>query len=302
MAATISFSFSLDPHQHQQHQPWRSTIQHLPFTHIPTKPSTPLHLLHKSHHFPFTTPLSSSPSPPEPCLIDPLPTSGFMTNNELNKLRLLENFRYSHEFGSGSMWVGVMRAENLDSAVGLLSESFAESMSLPFGYVRFLAFLVKQYMVERRGVMPHMATLVAFYREEGGEEELAGTVEVSFNRRGANASPPTPAAPKDSPYVCNMAVKKPLRRKGIGWHLLKACEELIRQMSCAPINVYLHCRIIDTAPFSMYTKAGYSVVKTDNIFILLTLQRRKHLMRKRLEVVNDPLEAGVSSSDEYPYT
>lgn len=116
----------------------------------------------------------------------------------------------------------------MDITAGLLSESFAESMLLPMGYVSLLGFLVKQYLTERRSVMPHAATLVGFYRcnrtkeeeeveqeekeEEEEEEELAGTVEVSFNKKGANASPPTPTPPKNSPYICNMTVKKPLRR------------------------------------------------------------------------------------------
>lgn len=40
--------------------------------------------------------------------------------------------------------------------------------------------------------------------------------------------------------------------------------------------------MIDTAPLSMYRKAGYDIVKTDSILVLLTLQRRKHLMRKKI--------------------
>lgn len=47
-------------------------------------------------------------------------------------------------------------------------------------------------------------------------------------------------------------------------------------------EVFLHCRMIDTAPLSMYRKAGYDIVKTDSILVLLTLQRRKHLMRKKI--------------------
>ncbi|KAK8579445.1 hypothetical protein V6N12_069770 [Hibiscus sabdariffa] len=37
-------------------------------------------------------------------------------------------------------------------------------------------------------------------------------------------------------------------------------------------------KIIDEVPFNMYMKAGYHVVQTDNVFILLTLQRHQHLM------------------------
>lgn len=187
--------------------------------------------------------------------------------------------------------------------VELLAESFAESMLLPNMYLIALGFLIKQYLIEKRGVMPHAVTLIGFYREEGDdgeerekEEELAGTVELSFDKRGANASPPTPTPPKDCPYICNMTVKKPLRRKGIGWHLLKASEELISHMSSSR-SAYLHCRMIDSAPFSMYKKAGYEIVKTDSFFVLLMLQRRKHLMRKELPALSKPSES-ISVSDE----
>lgn len=70
-------------------------------------------------------------------------------------------------------------------------------------------------------------------------------------------------------------------RKGIGWHLLQASEQLISQMTISR-DVYLHCRMIDTVPLNMYKKAGYRVIKTDSLFTLLTFQRRKHLMCKKL--------------------
>lgn len=86
-------------------------------------------------------------------------------------------------------------------------------------------------------------------------------------------------------------------RRGIGWHLLKASEELISQMSSLG-EVYLHCRMIDEAPFNMYTKADYKIVTTDSILVLLMLQRRKHLMCKKLPLISPPSEADVSWSDE----
>lgn len=86
-------------------------------------------------------------------------------------------------------------------------------------------------------------------------------------------------------------------RRGIGWHLLKASEELISQMSSSR-EAYLHCRMIDTAPFNMYTKAGYNIVKTDSILILLTLQRRKHLMYKKLPVLTSYSESETLCSED----
>ncbi|XP_068308917.1 GCN5-related N-acetyltransferase 5, chloroplastic-like [Pyrus communis] len=196
----------------------------------------------------------------------------------------------------------------------LLAESFAESILLPSRFVSVLGYLVKQYLFERMELLPNTATLISFYRkrkEEGKEEEerleeveeedevelLAGTVEVCFNKKGAVASPPTPTPPKNSPYISKMAGKKSLWRRSIRWHLLKASEELISQMSSSK-EVYLHCRMIDTAPFNMYKKAGYDIVNTDTILILLLLQRRKHLMCKKLPVLTNFSESDTFYSQE----
>ncbi|XP_048442544.1 uncharacterized protein LOC125478427 [Pyrus x bretschneideri] len=193
----------------------------------------------------------------------------------------------------------------------LLAESFAELMFLPSRYVSVLGYLVKQYLFEKMELLPNTATLIAFYKrrkEEGKEEEeegleeveeedevelLAGTVEVCFNKKGVVASPPTPTSPKNSPYISNIVVKKLIRRfRGIGWHLLKAREELISQMSSSRKG-YLHCRMIDTTPFNMYTKSGYDIVKTDTILVLLLLQRRKHLICKKLPVLTNFSESDM---------
>ncbi|XWS63631.1 hypothetical protein CRYUN_Cryun06bG0117400 [Craigia yunnanensis] len=175
------------------------------------------------------------------------------------------------------MWVRVMRTEEMDLTVGLLALSFAESMFMSLGYEALLRFLVKQYLIERRAVMPHAVTLVGFYREKGGQrgEELAGTVEVCFDKKGANASPPTPTPPKNTPYISNMTVTKQLRRYKVicfyytsegHWLASSQCKRganmLISQLNSSK-EVYLHCRMIDEAPFKMYIKAGYNVVQTD---------------------------------------
>ncbi|CAN0924062.1 hypothetical protein LINGRAHAP2_LOCUS33931 [Linum grandiflorum] len=233
----------------------------------------------------------------------------FLTNEELLKLKTLQDFRYRSELETGSISVRVMRPEETEATVGLLAVSFVESMKLPDWYLTLISFLVKQYLVERRAAIPHAVTLLGFYKrkqdgvggdgdEDEDEGELAGTVEVSFNKRGVSDSPPTPTHPKDSPYISNMTVNKPFRRRRIGWNLLKASEELISQMTGVR-EVYLHCRMIDAAPFNMYTKAGYNVVKTDSILVLLLLQPRKHLMLKKLPApaTNDDLELDMSGSD-----
>ncbi|XP_057528816.1 GCN5-related N-acetyltransferase 5, chloroplastic [Amaranthus tricolor] len=258
----------------------------------------------------FSTSHSSDQSPSPTPLISYDPQNNFpkftrfLTNEELERFQFLENYTYSCNLPTGYLSIRMMKDVELQKTVDLLAESFAESMFLPNMYLNFLGFLIKQYLVDRRGLMPYCATLIGFFREEKGdaddqenEGEFAGTIEVSFDKRGANSSPPTPTAPKNCPYICNMTVKEQFRRRGIGWHLLKASEELISKMSSSR-NVYLHCRVIDSAPFNMYKKAGYAVVKTDSFLVLLTLQRRKHLMCKELPVLSNPAETAIAMDDE----
>ncbi|MBA0721614.1 hypothetical protein Goshw_022111 [Gossypium schwendimanii] len=300
-AAALSPFLYLDPNQRQHFHIHLNPTKTPPFL-SSRNPLLSLQRLHQCNcrcSFPSSSPNSVTPSQYYSFLDDPYRGSRFLSNEELEKLKALESFVYLQELESGSLWVRVMRNEEMDLTAGLLAESFAESMLMPLGYGALLRFLVKQYLIERRAVMPHAVTLVGFYRDKGGEKgnELAGTVEVCFDKRGANASPPTPIPPKNSPYICNMTVTKQLRRRGIGWHLLKASEELLSQMASTK-EVYLHCRMIDEAPFNMYIKAGYNVVQTDSVLILLTLQRRKHLMCKKLPVYNSLYESDMSESGE----
>ncbi|XP_039072052.1 uncharacterized protein LOC120219303 [Hibiscus syriacus] len=140
----------------------------------------------------------------------PFTGTRFLSNEELEKLKALESFVYLLDLESGSFSVRVMRNDEMD----LTAESFAESMLMPLGYGILMRFLVKQYLIERRTVMPRAVTLVGYFTDKDGEKgnELAGTVEVCFDERGANASPPTPLPPMNSPYICNMTVTKHLRR------------------------------------------------------------------------------------------
>ncbi|KAB5537950.1 hypothetical protein DKX38_015483 [Salix brachista] len=360
MATTISGPVSLN--LSSDSQPYKR----LPLILSPPILQHPFLSLHKSCYFSsrFCSSSNGSSSSPTttaetetPCAstaYDSYKTGRFLSNEEIEKLKALQDFRYYQQLETGSMLVRVMKPEEMDITVKLLTESFVESLSLPVGYVSLVCYFVQQYLIERRAAIPHAVTLIGFYKgkqeTKGGEEEedleeLAGTVEVCFDKRGASASPPTPTPPKNAPYICNMAVKQSHRRhfvvklvnldsyqfipkrklsytfncslssklelnlhdtdscnficlyrRGIGWNLLKASEVLISEMSSMR-DVYLHCRVIDSAPFNMYTKAGYNIVKTDSIWVLLMLQMRKHLMCKKLLVSKNPSELDTSGSD-----
>ncbi|KAL4312178.1 hypothetical protein GQ457_01G052120 [Hibiscus cannabinus] len=68
-----------------------------------------------------------------------------LTNEELEKLKALESFVYPQQLESGSLWVRVMRTEEMGVTVGLLALSFAESMFMSLQYEALLRFFVKQY-------------------------------------------------------------------------------------------------------------------------------------------------------------
>eukprot|EP00252_Welwitschia_mirabilis_P007299 TRINITY_DN18549_c0_g1_i2.p1 TRINITY_DN18549_c0_g1~~TRINITY_DN18549_c0_g1_i2.p1 ORF type:complete len:322 (+),score=53.08 TRINITY_DN18549_c0_g1_i2:296-1261(+) len=201
---------------------------------------------------------------------------------EVKMLEILESFEYKHAFDDGPLVVKFMNSEYMSSTEDLLTESFVDLMWGPLTYRPILKLSVRENMLDRRSIIPHSATLVALHAPNQGDWVLVGTVELSFNAKGSSPLMPTPIPPKDAPYLCNMAVDKKFRRRGIGKHLLMASEKLVQEMGSN--EMYLHCRIIDLVPFGMYTKAGYNVVQTDNIFALLTLQRRRHLLYKKFHM------------------
>ncbi|XP_020593876.1 uncharacterized protein LOC110033996 isoform X2 [Phalaenopsis equestris] len=137
----------------------------------------------------------------------------FLDDLGLYRLQTLDKYIREGRHGDGWLEIRPMEEGEVDPAVQLLAESFVESMGMAARYVPLLAFLVRQYVLGRRVLLPHAVMLLGFYREGEKEAELAGTAEVSFDTIGANAAPPTPLPPRDCPYICNMAVKKEFRRQ-----------------------------------------------------------------------------------------
>ncbi|KAL5216617.1 hypothetical protein ABZP36_008018 [Zizania latifolia] len=240
--------------------------------------------------------------------------SVFLSPRAVSQLDELAAYRYAHTFPHGRLTVRALTsADDAESnpLVRLLASSFAENVRWAPArrYEQLLAFVIRRYLYERRGLAPHAAVLVGYYRaaatggegereeDDGGDGELACTVEVSLDAVGAPGAPPPPTPPLEYPYICNMTVKTSLRRRGIGKQLLKALEDLILKMD-AKRRVYLHCRIIDQVPFNMYRKAGYNTVQTDSIFVWLSLQKRKHLMSKELPQTSVDSESTTKEFDD----
>ncbi|KAJ0986692.1 hypothetical protein J5N97_005048 [Dioscorea zingiberensis] len=237
-------------------------------------PPTSLLLSLDSTLQPLLLPSSSRPPRPSPSFLSrrlirvlsrrplistPIPAtvSQAVTVASTSRSSTLPDFKRTHNLTHGFLEIRPMNEAELDETVKLLAESFSDAMFGSDRCVPLLIFLVKQYILERLRLVPHMAVLVGLYTEKNSDvSQLACTAEVSFNDLGANTACPTPQPPAGYPYICNMTTKKSLRRKGIAWHVLRACEDLILQME-VKTAVYLHCRVVDKGPLAMYTKAGY---------------------------------------------
>ncbi|BDA46449.1 hypothetical protein COCOBI_08-5420 [Coccomyxa sp. Obi] len=113
----------------------------------------------------------------------------------------------------------------------------------------------------------------------GEEGTLVGTVEVSV-AASTRTRFLTLNAPEECAYVCNMAVNPEYRRRGYGLLLLEAAEEIARLGGQR--DLYLHLRFQDKPAQALYQRAGYSVYKQDNPFVVLLGQDRRYLMHKRL--------------------
>ncbi|KAG6543977.1 hypothetical protein Mapa_014601 [Marchantia paleacea] len=212
---------------------------------------------------------------------------------DMKKVDALRNFEYRIGSEKGVLVVQVLRVEHMKAVEELLVDSFAELMGGLLTYRPLLTLTVRQYVRDRYACLPDAVTLVGLYapaednvvmgRTEDNESSnwlLAGTVELSFSNAGHPDIPAGPSPPPGSPYLCNMAVSSAYRRRGIGRQLLKAAEELAASKGCE--DMYLHCRMVDMAPLNMYQGAGYQIVATDSILSLLSFQRRRYLMKKRI--------------------
>lgn len=231
----------------------------------------------------------------EDLLSEPDKASGRWSPAELQKIDFLERYEYRHESKKGVLVIQALRKEHMKATEELLVDSFAELMGGLLTYRPLLSLTVKQYVRERRAALPQAVTLVGLYAPAednpsmglmddrwSGNWIVAGTVELSFCVTG-HPYLPNPPPPPNAPYICNMAVSRDYRRRGLGRQMLKAAEDLA--MTKGYQDMYLHCRIVDTAPLNMYKEAGYQVVATDSLLSVLTFQRRRYLMRKRLSKV-----------------
>ena len=135
---------------------------------------TPAVSRHAHLHF------SRCPSPRHLRLAPPAaaPTPGgspgpgvFLSPRALSQLDELAAFRYEHAFPHGLLTVRALTRGPEDDAVAealvrLLASSFSETVRWAPAqrYAQLLTFVIRRYLHERRGLAPHAAVLVGFYR------------------------------------------------------------------------------------------------------------------------------------------
>ena len=81
-------------------------------------------------------------------------------------------------------------------------------------------------------------------------KRLVGTIEISLRSLGITAMMSAPKA-----YISNLAVRQEYRKHGIGFMLLKQCEEVARRWNRQML--FLHVRSDNVVALSLYNKLGY---------------------------------------------
>lgn len=133
---------------------------------------------------------------------------------------------------------------------------------------------VAKYLLDQLEPDPEEICLVGLVPngEGGGEDEdgdpiavvslsfaaAAGEASSAALSRGPSGLPP----PADAAYLCNMAVSKAHRGRGVAKALLRACDELV--VGTGGADLWLHVRESDPTAFGLYAGAGYAVEGREN--------------------------------------
>ncbi|GAQ91859.1 hypothetical protein KFL_008700040 [Klebsormidium nitens] len=210
--------------------------------------------------------------------------------------QLVAGYRREVAHQGGRLVIQPLDAEHYEAAVGLLAESFADSIDAAslVGYIRtqIVRYLAEQERFFAKGQGVCLAALWYPPPASSGDPPLAqavlvGTVSLAFAVRSLPRFPTLNVPPhRSSAYLSNMAVQPSHRRRGVARQLLVASEELAAALGKRAL--YLHVRFVDSVPQHVYAGVGYCVVARDTPLSWLFLQRRRSLMRKQLA----PLAAG----------
>lgn len=96
------------------------------------------------------------------------------------------------------------------------------------------------------------------FAQEARGSRAAASSSRARSSSGAGSIPPPP----DAAYLCNMAVSDVHRGRGAAKALLRACDELVREMGGC--DIWLHVRVKDDAAMGLYEGAGYRVTAREN--------------------------------------
>ncbi len=121
-------------------------------------------------------------------------------------------------------------------------------------------------------------TYVYFVACRNVDGKVLGFVEIDCREttRPKEGSPPRP-------YMCNLAIDKKWRRKGIATALIEACEEIAYNNGYE--NIYLKVRSANDVAVHMYKRLGYveessTIEMTERLNESLVLLLKKQLLSK----------------------
>jgi ribosomal protein S18 acetylase RimI-like enzyme len=122
---------------------------------------------------------------------------------------------------------------------------------------------------------PRHTCLVGLQLSDRGVPTLAGTVEISVRPLVAWDTFGTSV-----PYISNLAVARPFRRKGVGRQLLLACEPIVQHWQHD--ELFLHVKGENQAAKGLYASVGYQQQQDQNPWSWLLGQPKQLLLRKQL--------------------
>ncbi|PWA53294.1 Acyl-CoA N-acyltransferase [Artemisia annua] len=129
--------------------------------------------------------------------------------------------------------------------------------------------------------------------EDNGSYPTPGTIEVKFNWSEDEVPPFTPSPPRNAPYVNYLVVKKSLTGEDIGWHLVKASEELISNMSS--VRKYLAEPELTLSVWKFFFRITlqYIVIFLSSVSFLKTQCIGWHLLKAYEELISQMSSARV---------
>ena len=168
-----------------------------------------------------------------------------------------------------------------------LCEVLANCFYSPEGLMAWVYPLLKLGIYEDlrsrlRSPSSHYLCLVALVSMAGDKSNtnVSGTVEMTLR----SASPTMGSVKR--PYIANLAVGKPYRRRGIASKLLKHCERTAQSWGFT--EIYLHVLDNNSQARQLYGNCGYHLYRVESSYLGDLWGRPKRLLLHKIIIDNPP--------------